>query len=479
MDVQRRRAACALIVLLTAWFALTVLVLYPGYITIDARYVYADAKAWHFGDWQSPAMALLWRLIDPLAPGAASMFLLTASLYWLAFGLLAFVALRGSIWLALATPLLALIPPAFLMLGLIWRDVLFGVVWLLAAVLAFAASGRGPGVLLQVLALLLIGFGVLLRPNAVIAAPLLAIYAIWPTRFGLKRSALAFAPLAALFIGLVPLVYYGVIGAERQNPLHSIFVFDLGGITRFTAENQFPVQWSAEQNDLLKTECYDPALWDRYWYVQPCSFVMQRLERPDDIVFGRSRLAWAWWHAVTRHPLAYIEHRAAYMWQFLGHSNLVFPVGYGADEMSISARNPLFTPMLRLHDALQPSWLFRPGLWLLLAAAIGALSWSKRSTRAGAFAVAVNGCVAVYLMSYGVLGVAADFRYAYWAVLGTIAAGIAAALAVVDASAVEARRQHLPPHLAQPTAAMISDRPSVTRHADYPTGVAECPRSSR
>src|SRR6266498_4931801 len=74
-----------------AGYCLTVLVFYPGYSTADARYVYADAMAWHFGDWQSPAMAVLWRLIDPIAPGAPSMFLLTAALYWLAFGLLAFL----------------------------------------------------------------------------------------------------------------------------------------------------------------------------------------------------------------------------------------------------------------------------------------------------------------------------------------------------------------------------------------------------
>ena len=88
-----------------AGYALTVLIFYPGYSTVDARYVYADAMAWRFGDWQSPAMGALWRFIDPIAPGAASMFLLTASLYWIAFGMLALLAGRRSPWLAFATPL--------------------------------------------------------------------------------------------------------------------------------------------------------------------------------------------------------------------------------------------------------------------------------------------------------------------------------------------------------------------------------------
>src|SRR5438876_10774257 len=109
-----------------AGFALTVLVFYPGYSTADARYVYADAITWRFGDWQSPAMAVLWRLTDPIAPGSASMFLLTASLYWLAFGILAFLPGRRSACLAPATPFVWLVPPASSFLGMGSRVVLFG-----------------------------------------------------------------------------------------------------------------------------------------------------------------------------------------------------------------------------------------------------------------------------------------------------------------------------------------------------------------
>src|SRR5712691_2040161 len=114
------------LLMVAAGYALTVLVFYPGYVTVDARYVYAEAQAWQFGDWQSPVMGALWRLIDPIAPGASSMFLLTVTLYWLGFGVLALIAVRRSLWLGLVTPLLALMPPAFFFVGMVWRDVLFG-----------------------------------------------------------------------------------------------------------------------------------------------------------------------------------------------------------------------------------------------------------------------------------------------------------------------------------------------------------------
>jgi hypothetical protein len=426
------RAKYALLLLLAAGFGVTVLAFYPGYVTVDARYVYAGAKAWQFGDWQSPVMSVIWRIIDPIGPGAPSMFLLTAGLYWLAFGTLAFVALGRSTWLGLVTSLLALMPPAFFFLALIWRDVLFGVIWLVAGVLAFFTTEcreRWIRIALQGLALSLVAVGVLLRPNAVIAAPLLATYAIWPTSFTVKRTAFAYVPAAVLFAALVPAVYYGLLAAERQNPLHSIMVFDLGGITHFSSENAFPAQWTPEQTALLKDKCYDPERWDSYWHLPPCPFVMQRLERKDDPIFGTPRLTQAWRHAVLAHPLSYLEHRAAFMWQFLARSNLVWPIWDWEDARSSYGRSPYFLPLLTLHEILQPTILFRPGLWLLLAVAIGALSRRHRETPAGAFAVAVTSCAVGYVLSFFVLGVAADFRYAYWCVLAALAAAIAAVLA--------------------------------------------------
>jgi hypothetical protein len=79
--------------------------------------------------------------------------------------------------------------------------------------------------------------------------------------------------------------------------------------------------------------------------------------------------------------------------------------------------------------------LFRPGLWLLLAAATGAASWRRRDTPSGAFAVGVTSCAAVYVMSFFGLGVAADFRYAYWCVLATLAGAVAAVISRLEARA--------------------------------------------
>ena len=129
---EPRRVALLIAALCSAGFALTLWVFWPGIMTFDARYIYMDMTKGFYGDWQSPVMIVLWRLIDPIAPGTGSLLLLTASLYWLAFGVVALTVARRSPLLALVLPLLALSPPAFVFVGIIWRDVLFAIMWLLA-----------------------------------------------------------------------------------------------------------------------------------------------------------------------------------------------------------------------------------------------------------------------------------------------------------------------------------------------------------
>jgi hypothetical protein len=418
--------------LIAAGFGLTVLLLYPGYLTNDATYVYGYVQDWHLGDWQSPLMTMIWWLIDPIAPGSGSMFLLIVTLYWLGFGVIALTVARRSAAFALAVPLLALTPPAFMLLSMIWRDILFSAAWLLAAAIVYALADR-PGPLrrtAQVLALALVAFGILLRPNAVVAAPLLITYAIWPARFEWKRFVLIFIPAVVAGYGLVHVVYYEILQVKHENPLHSLLVFDLGGITHFAKENQFPVTWDAKETALLTSQCYEPQHWDSYWTLDLCKFVMARLERPDDVIFGSRRLVDAWLRAVTAHPLAYLEHRLTVLWTFLAVPNLTLELYESVlpDDAAL-AHNPYFMALLPLHDALKSTMLYRVGFWLLLAAAIAGWSWPARRAPSGAFAVSITAAGISYVMTFGLIGVATDFRYAHWAVVADLAALVPAFLA--------------------------------------------------
>jgi len=416
------RRALPVVALTVAGFALTLRVFYPGVMTWDATYVYSYIAAGRAGDWQSPLMTALWAVIDPIAPGSGSMFLLIAAVYWLAFATLALAVARRSPWLGPVAVMLALAPPAFAFVGMIWRDVLLAGSWLLAAALALAAAGRYGvwRVVAQALALALLAFGFLLRPNALFAAPILAAYVVWPERFDLKRAAFLYVPAAAALALLVPLVYYGLLGAKHETPLHAIFVFDLAGITHFTRENQFPVTWTADESALLTERCYQPTDFDNYWTRQPCLFVMQRLEQ--EKVFGSPVLTEAWLRALLHHPVAYLEHRTAVTANFLMSQNqTIWTVDVADPERPVLENNSWYAALKTVHDALLPTGLFRAGTWLLLCLVWSVLGWRRRATPAGAFRVGTSGSAVIYMATFFPAGVAGDFRYALWAVLAGLA----------------------------------------------------------
>jgi hypothetical protein len=425
-----RQQSLYIALLITAGYGLTLAIFYPGVMTYDAKFVYEDIGKGVLGDWQSPVMTVLWGAIDPVARGAGSLFLLIATTYWLSFGLLAVVVAHRSSRLATVLPLLALAPPAFVFVGILWRDVLFAITWLLAAAVAFSVAERGARLRVpaQALALGLWALGVLLRPNALIAAPILGAYIAWPRQMSWKRTAILFVPAMLGFFALVQGVYYGALGATRQHPLHSIMVFDLGGISHFTKQNQFPVTWSEPEAALLLNGCYQPTQWDIYWRLEPCDFVMRKLER-EERLFGTPAITEAWAHAVMRHPLAYLQHRAAFTWNFLSGNNLTMWVAdVERPTETVFSDRPAFVALVSLHDMLKPSPLFRAGTWLVLCIVVCGFAWPRRETTEGAFALGVCGSAAIYVLTFSAVGVASDFRYAYWAVLAGIVGGAVTAL---------------------------------------------------
>ena len=416
--------------LTVASFGITLWVFYPGVMTYDAKFVYEDIAKGFRGDWQSPVLTSLWALIDPLASGSASMFLLMAILYWLAFGLLALAAVSRSMWLSLILVLLALSPPAFLFVGIIWRDMLFANTWLLAAALCFVTADcktrlRVP---VQVVALALVAFGLLLRPNALIAAPVLAAYIVWPAQFRWKRAAILFVPAVLALFGLVQAVYYGALGATRQNPLQSIMVFDLGGVSHFAKENQYPVTWTEPELQQLLNNCYRPTEWDIYWRLEPCQFVMRKVENEEKL-FGTAAIPQAWARALAHHPIAYLQHRTAFFWNFLAGDNLTLWT-HDVDEPSKLplAGRPSFVAVAAIDHALKPTPLLRVGSWLLICLTVCGIGWRRRATPAGDFALGVCGSAAIYTLTFFAVGVASDFRYAYWSVLAGIGGAIVVAL---------------------------------------------------
>lgn len=424
--LQPRLLMISVAVLLAAGFGLTLLIFYPGVMTYDAKFVYEDIAKGTMGDWQSPVMVWLWALIDPIAPGAGSMFLLIATTYWLGFGVLSLaLASRGKAS-ALLLPLLAMTPPALSFAGIIWRDVLFATCWLLAATVAFAVSERPSPIRFtgQVLALVLVVLGVLLRPNALLAAPVLTAYIVWLSQVSLRKAAILYVPAMFGLFGIVQLVYYGMLDAKRQHPLQTIMIFDLGGISHFSKENQFPVDWSETESTMLLNGCYQPTLWDIYWRLEPCDFVMRKVEREKGL-FGTPAIRGAWVAAILHHPIAYLRHRSAFMWNFLAADNLtMWTADVEHPTKNVFGDRAAFNALVSAHDVLKPTPFLRVGSWLLACIIVCCLSWWRSAPREAAFALGVCGSATIYVLSFYAVGVASDFRYGYWAVLAAIAGGV-------------------------------------------------------
>jgi hypothetical protein len=276
----------------------------------------------------------------------------------------------------------------------------------------------------QALALVLVIFGVLLRPNALLAAPILAAYAVWLSQASLRKTAIFYIPAAIGCFAVVQLVYYGMLDAKRQHPLQTIMIFDLGGISHFSKENQFPVDWSDSENAMLLNGCYKPTLWDIYWRLEPCDFVMRKVEREKGL-FGTSAISKAWLAAILRHPIAYLEHRSAFMWNFLAADNLtMWTADVEHPTKNVFADRTAFNALVSANDLLKPTPFLRAGFWLLVCVFVGCLGWRRSNPREAAFALAVCGSATIYLLSFYAVGVASDFRYGYWAVLAAMAGGV-------------------------------------------------------
>lgn len=426
-SAQTSRRSLGLALTALAGFALTLAIYYPGVMNFDSKYIYDDVLTGFRGDWQSPVHTELWRLVDFIAPGSGSMLITTAALYWAAFGVLAVKLARWSLLAGVLLLVCAMLPPAFLLVGMIWRDVLFAALWLLSAAIVFPGTPGKALPWVKVLALVLISLGVLLRLNAIFAAPVLAIYVLWPATFNWKRTALLLLPLAALFYGLTQVVYYGLLDAKRQNALHAILVLDLGGISRVTGENQFPGTWSAEDTAKIVGTC-DATEWINYWTTGPCTFVMAQLEVRDKM-FGTPVITRAWIKSVTTHPIAYLQHRAMFFWNFIARQGLTMWLVDVDDQSKLPlADKPTFLFVKAVNDALQGTPLLLVGPWLLACFAVFVLAWGRRMTPVGSFVLGVTGSGLVYTLTYLMVGVAPDFRFAYWTVIAAIA-GAAALIA--------------------------------------------------
>ena len=404
-----------------ALLCLTAIVIWwPGVAAYDSVEQYKQVLSGVYDDWHPPAMARLWAALHPFGPGTAPMFVLQVALYWLGLGLFAAALARagrpraGIVVLALgAFPIFA---------G--WQAVVLKDTQMLGALLSalgFVAwwrlDGRRLPVAASVLIVLLLGYAMLVRANAVFAVMPLAVM-LWPgpARPWQRFGAFAIGMFALLMV--MPVINHRLLGADETTITRTIPIYDLAGIAHFSgADDALP---PGDRALIAARHCYQSFFWDPLGDAAHCGAVSVRLN-----ALPRAELNRLWLVAIAHHPLAYATHR-------LNHLNatdrLAVPRGReGAIPPSESESNDLGlgSPGAAASGAsLAAGWLVEappawPIAWIVIAVTglWVALRRPRGPLRDLALALAVS---ALSLeASFAVVSIASDLRYHLWPMLAT------------------------------------------------------------
>jgi hypothetical protein len=398
---------------------------WPGLITWDSIRQYDQALSGAYDDWHPPVMEWIWSKFIPVWPGTAPMLILQLALYWAGLAAIGAWCLNERRRVAFAgVVLLALLPIPLALMGAILKDSLMAGALLSATGLMIWRARLGRWASTASAGLLI--FAATLRFNAWPAClPLML--ALLPD--AVKRTRQRFALSALLSIAVLVAAMPAanrLLQAERSGVELSLVIFDLGGITRFSGENQFPEVGVADPV-AVNRRCYTPLKWDPYsfWAAEPCPIGFDRLKARFDRT-GESAIR-RWIVAILGHPPAYLRHRAAH---FNIHARL-----FVKDDLAIDRPVPNLAPPndwnFRLPGTAAQQWIDEAALasgstplgWPIvwIAAALGVLL-----ARPAGPAAPLAWSALLYGLSYFPASVAPELRYHLWT---RIAAGLALAFA--------------------------------------------------
>jgi hypothetical protein len=374
-----------------------------------------------YGDWHPPVMALVWSWLIGLTGKPGSLLVLQQALHWLGFGLLADGCFRarmpGRAWIVLAAGAF----PLFLFFDkVVVKDVEMGA----AFIAAFGVCGRFllvrravPAWALAV-AVILLSYGTLTRTNAVFAlGPLVCVCFPAGRRFGLVKL-VAFSGLVAVVALMVSnAVNHRLIGAQPQDSLQSLQLYDLVGVAVRSGD---AAVLGPHAPPLAQVKaCYTAYWWDTFSPWGGCKSLRGSFDyiadmRPvsADRLSERGRL---WREAILAHPLDYAAHRLAF---YNSSVYFIVPALHFRYSQSADIPHPVTAREIRM-DYVKKNFLFWPVFWLALGCASLAFLPAAAADGLPAVALARLSIVSglLYAGAYLLIGVATDVRYYYWPIL--------------------------------------------------------------
>jgi hypothetical protein len=288
-------------------FVYTLSLFLPGAYSTDSWDQWKEVTTKHYDDWYGTGLATTWRWLWLLTGNYMCLYVTQMLLYWTFITLLLWqVNLRSfAYWLTLGGALFFCFIPQYVM-----RDSLTVLDWGVAALLfLYAGQYEKYRKRLTILGLLLLGHGLWVRINAVIAfLPLayIAILLLEKKKMALwKRWVITIGGSIALITG-IQFFTYTVQKAGRTFPDYKLKLLDLSGISKLSGENLFPAPIKDFPAFNLDTLCarYTPAsIDDIYWPPDRKPFFPYPNDTLDNAVTK------SWNTAIHRHPLYYLQNR--------------------------------------------------------------------------------------------------------------------------------------------------------------------------
>lgn len=401
--------------------ALTLYANYPGYMNPDSISKLNQIYSGNYNDWHAPFVTLAWSVFHTLLPGPFGFIVLTHLLIWGSLAAL-FYPLHSQFrrW-ALLVFIIPFLPGALNFLGNVHKDALLAGWLLLASILAHLAHLNSASlpqrITYQSLANILLLFAFLTRSNAIFAILPILFYA--NAHIKIKYNVL----ISFFIIILMPVLSTSILkltNAHSTHPGDSVKTYHLLGLSYLEGRNLFPGQWTEEQTKKITESCYTPVQWDSAALWGKCSFIHESLL--DQGLWGSSTLTKTWVKETLGHPLSTLTIMSATFYRSLLTPNSKVMFYKHGDKhfrhWEVKTDPPrLATQLLHryvnstINDYLGRPWFFA-GISMLGLVII--LKLNLLTTAYGLFAFISFSSGLVYLLSYLLTTVSAEFRYFYW-----------------------------------------------------------------
>jgi hypothetical protein len=431
-DAQQLQFRRTLLLVAAVAAVLNFIAFYPGLLHHDAWAYFDASRKNNWTNWQPPLLGFLWYPLRWIHDGPQPMLVLFVAGYWTGFVLIACSLRhegRGLVWLTFIT---AFFPLALNFNGQLVKDVGMSVCLLISAGIAaglISGAVRRRAIALPFLGLFLVA-GAFMRANSLFGLPPLIDLALsatvrrWAAIHIVKRAVI----VCAIALAVAPAHIFAdrnLFRVEDIKPMSQLQVFDLGGITYFSGEDQF--QGFFGPNFVARNAtCYTPRHWDVYgWMVgeRGCPEVYNDM-KPQ---FGWP-LTRLWLEGIASAPLAYVAHRLAHANRFFQFLCIDCAESVFTGWQSTNQKEFTFEPTFLFHaidagaQAIYASPLGPPYVWLLIALAWAwaGLAIPDLRTRAIIVSVALSG--AMYALGFFVIGIAHEYRYIHWTMLCALVA---------------------------------------------------------